>query len=184
MSSKPSDLISLKSAATMSDKSVSTIRYWIRKKKITGYKEDIKNKNSPLLVSNEEIRTYLAINGKITSKDIGRPSPHSVSLLAKDEEIKGLLNQIEYLNIVINNTKLMDVKHEQLVDNLQNTIKAREYQVVQLNNQIEQMLKLLTNLQGSVDQLTTDNKRLISYLSLSWWQRATTRLMLVDSNDK
>jgi len=77
---KPTDLISLKSAAAMSAKSVSTIRYWIRSKKITGYKEDVKNRNSPLLVSNDEIRTYLALNGKITSKELGRPSSSSVSI--------------------------------------------------------------------------------------------------------
>ena len=83
MSKKPNDLITVKEASKMSAKSVSSIRSWVRQKKLTGHKKNPKNKNSALMVSESELRTFLALNGKITSPNIGRSPDFSASIAAR-----------------------------------------------------------------------------------------------------
>ena len=55
------------------------------------------NGNSSLLVSEEELRVYLGLNGKVTSQKVGREEDISVSLLAKDSEIAILKGKNESL---------------------------------------------------------------------------------------
>ena len=88
MPTTPNDLITIKEASAMSGKSTSSVRSWVRQKKITGYKADPNNKNSALLVSEGELRVHLAVNGKITSPNVGRAEDVSSSIAEKDKRIQ------------------------------------------------------------------------------------------------
>ena len=78
---RPEDLISAQEAGTMACKTLPTIRSWVRKGKITGHRKDPRKKNSTLMISQEELRTYLAVNAEPTHPNVkGRPDTLSVSL--------------------------------------------------------------------------------------------------------
>jgi hypothetical protein len=177
------NLITLTEASTMAGKSVSTIRNWIRKGKITGHKEDPGNKNSALFVDQGELRVFLGLNGKVTSPNVGRGEDLSVSLKAKDDKIQQLILEKQVLELAVKNGQQLAVKNDELVASLQNNIKDRENQITSLNNQVEQVLSLLASCQASVAKLTAENKQLMTYLTLPFWKRITTSLMLEDKND-
>ena len=47
---RPEDLITAEEAGVMADKKKDTIRSWVRKNKLTGYRQDPENKTSALMV--------------------------------------------------------------------------------------------------------------------------------------
>ena len=83
---RPDDLISAKEAGVMSGKSKVTIRSWVRKGKLTRYQLDPDNKKSTLMISKQELLTYLAVNAKPNHpNNSGRPETQSVSLVEKEK---------------------------------------------------------------------------------------------------
>ena len=93
---RPDDLITAKEAAKMAGKKKDTIRSWVRKNKITGYREDPNNSNSALMVSEAELRLYLGGGCNVTHpNNKGRPEIPSVSLELKDKEIELLKKELE-----------------------------------------------------------------------------------------
>ncbi len=59
-----SDLIPIKEAATLVDRTVPTLKKWIKKDEITGVRENPDNPRSRLMVSRRELMTYMATAGK------------------------------------------------------------------------------------------------------------------------
>ena len=93
---RPEDLITAKEAGTMAGKSLATIRSWVRKGKITGHRKDPKKKNSTLMISQEELQAYLALNAQPNHPNVkGRPDTLSVSLTDKDKRIEELEKQLQ-----------------------------------------------------------------------------------------
>ena len=171
MNTQPEDLITIKEASKMAGKSQSSIRSWIRSKKISGYKRDPKNRNSSLLVSEEELRIYLATNGKITSSEVGRKPDISRSLQSMDTEIKSLKEKIVILenNLVVAN-QLISAKDE-LVANLQNQIldcKDRDSRNIL---EIERLSVLISESHQKYISLSTEYRQMSAYYQLPIWKR-------------
>lgn len=185
MSKKPNDLITVKEASKMSAKSVSSIRSWVRQKKLTGHKKNPKNKNSALMVSESELRTFLALNGKITSPSIGRSPDFSASIAEKDKEIKELKQKIEDLEIAVKTAvNLADSKSE-LIANLQNQVLSANNRLNHSESKTEQLLEMLASSQQKNNELTDSYQRLTAYYSLPWWRRlGSSQLLLVDKTEK
>ena len=59
-----SDLIPIKEAATLVDRTVPTLKKWIKREEISGVRENPDNPRSRLLVSRRELMTYMATAGK------------------------------------------------------------------------------------------------------------------------
>ena len=184
MSSKsPSDLISLSAAATMAGKSSHTIRSWIKKKKVSGYKEDPDNRNSALLVSEEELRVYLGLNGKVTSPEVGRKEDLSVSLLAKDAEISILKNKVESLER--ENAQLLAniSQFQQLSTNLNTVLESRGNELDKSNERVRELILLISEYQQENQAISTKYQQLTTYLSLPWWKRMSSTLLLENKKE-
>ena len=185
MKNKPKDLITVKQASLMSGKSVSSVRSWIRQKKISGYKKNPKNKNSALMVSQNELMTFLALNGKITSSEVGREPDQSASIQAKNQEISELRQKIEDLELAVRTAvNLADSKSE-LIANLEIQVLSSKELLNQSEKRIEQLLEMLANAQQKNSQLSDSYHRVTAYYSLPFWKRwASSQLLLQDKTDK
>jgi hypothetical protein len=67
---RPTDLVDVQEAGRLVDRSVSTIRAWVRKGELEGHRQDPKRRNSRLLVSR---RSLLALAG--LTKEAAPPRP-------------------------------------------------------------------------------------------------------------
>ena len=140
---RPEDLISAREAGKMAGKKLATIRSWVRKGKITGYRKDPSKKNSTLMISDEELRTYLALNAEPNHPNVkGRPETLSVSLIEKDKRIEELekllvLEQARNEALVTNISDLRTFN-----DRLQTTVDSQSYELKSLRSSFESLLDL------------------------------------------
>ena len=72
-----SDLIPIKEAATLVDRTVPTLRKWIKKGELKGEREDDENPRSRMLVSRKALMLLMATSGKATNPP--RPKASSSS---------------------------------------------------------------------------------------------------------
>ena len=85
MPKRPADLISVREATKLVDRSVSSLRAWIRADDIQGYREKEGKKNSRLMVSRAELLLYMGGTDKPVNP--GRTTPeqtetdHRIALL-------------------------------------------------------------------------------------------------------
>ena len=88
MLDRPTDLITANEAAKQASRSKSSIRAWVRQKKLTGYRKDPDKSNSLLMISQAELTTFLigSVSPTDTSDNIGRPSKASASVQQLQEE--------------------------------------------------------------------------------------------------
>jgi hypothetical protein len=69
-SDRPADLVNVQEAGRLVDRSVSTIRAWVRKGELEGFRQDPRRKNSRLMVSR---RSLLALAGLTKEPEPARP---------------------------------------------------------------------------------------------------------------
>ncbi len=161
----PIDLISAKEAAIMADKSKATIRSWVRRGKITGYKKNPKNHSSPLMVSVGELKLYLNTSATLTHpNNTGRPETPAVSLQEKNRKIEELKS-----NLVVKS------KNE---ENLQQRLEDLRLFTQILKEQLEQKDKTISNLQERLDLASVQQtksqeelKNILLWASLPWWKK-------------
>ena len=178
---RPEDLITAEEAGVMADKKKDTIRSWVRKNKLTGYRQDPENKTSALMVSKAELLLYLGTKATVTHENNkGRPEDISVSLKEKDKEIESLKQQIELQKLAMKNLedRLRDL--QAFNELLQVTVKDREGNVQELQSQLKDMLHLQGQLQDSYRRSQDEYKALISYVSMPFWKRWTNAVPLLE----
>ena len=173
-SNRPDDLISAKEAGVMAGKSKVTIRSWVRKGKLTGYRLDPDNKTSTLMISKQELLTYLAVNVKPNHpNNNGRPETKSVSLIEKEKEIDELKKELELERERVKNLVSVNGDMKTLTDTLQRMLESRDQEVKELTGTVSTLL-------GEQIGLRQDNRQLTAYISLPWWKRMTSILLLED----
>ena len=180
---RPDDLITAKEAAKMAGKKKDTIRSWVRKSKITGYREDPNNSNSALMVSEAELRLYLGGGCNVTHpNNKGRPEIPSVSLELKDKEIELLKKELELSSLRCKAVEDRFLDLQGFNTSLQNTLNLREQDIVAQNNRMDVMELQHSELQQKYNQLQVRCQQLMTYLALPWWKRMTSALLLEDKN--
>ena len=173
---RPEDLISAKEAGVMSGKSKVTIRSWVRKGKLTGYRLDPDNKMSTLMISKQELLTYLAVNAKPNHpNNSGRSEAQSVSLVEKEKEIHELKNQLEIEREKVKQLVTVNDDIKTLTDTLQRMLESRD-------NQVKELTSTLSTLLSEQVGLRQDNRRLTAYISLPWWKKMSSFLLLEDKS--
>ena len=171
---KPQDLITVKEASTMAGKSVATIRSWVRKGKITGFKEDVNNHSSPLLISTEELRAYLHTGATLTHpNNTGRPDIPSVSIQEKEREIQTLQNELELLRkeIAFKDERLEDF--QSFISTLKALLEQRDNETKALREQLNLSLSRETEKQEEISKL-------LKWASLPFWKRWRNDLRLLE----
>lgn len=177
---RPDDLITASEAATIAGKKKATIRSWVRKKKITGYREDPANNTSSLMVSKSELRVYLVTNGTITHENNkGRPETISVSVKEKEEEIDRLKKELETYKEKCKLTEQRVCDLQTFNDTLQGMLQARESEVNSLNRQLQSVMELQGKLQDDYKQSQDDYRQILTYMSLPFWKRWTADVKLL-----
>jgi hypothetical protein len=85
----PTDLLPLREAATASDRSVSTLRGWVRSGQLRAYRPDGADpRNTPALVSLGELRALLVTSG--AASDPPRPPPAPPAALREEAHAAAL----------------------------------------------------------------------------------------------
>jgi len=106
------DHITVKEAATLVDRTVATVKKWIKSGGLSGHRRDPGNNRSALLVSRSELMTYVVIAGK--KADTGRvrsssSGPSKAVLLAELEGQKTLNHSLRaQLDLVDSQMRLLE----------------------------------------------------------------------------
>ena len=171
---KPQDLITVKEASIMAGKSVATIRSWVRKGKVTGFKEDVSNHSSPLLISTEELKTYLHTGATLTHpNNTGRPTIPSVSIQNKEQEIQTLKNELELLRkeIAFKDERIEDF--QSFIFTLKELLEQRDKEAKALREQLNLSLSRETEKQEEISKL-------LKWANLPFWKRWRNDLRLLE----
>ena len=94
-----SDLIPIKEAATLVDRTVPTLKKWIKREEISGVRENPDNPRSRLLVSRRELMAHMATAGKAANPPRPKPSsnkgPSKAVLQAELDGQKALVSALQ-----------------------------------------------------------------------------------------
>jgi vacuolar-type H+-ATPase subunit I/STV1 len=159
------NLITAKEASVMAGKSVATIRSWVRKGKLTPYKEDVNNHSSPLLISAEELKTYLHTGATITHpNNNGRPVLPSASIQEKEHKIQALQNELMILKSQEESSNERVADLQSFITTLKELMKQRDREIEGLTQQLNQSLH---REESNKEEL----KELLKWASLPFWKR-------------
>ena len=174
MLEKPEDLISAQMAAVICGKSLSSVRAWVRKNKLTGYRQDPDRSNSALMISRSELEEYLLRSNAAPAKQttiknsskVGRPPAPSVSLGSLEIEMKELRSQLA----------VSEARYE-----------AQQSVLKQQEELIAELREMRGWLKGSLDEQKAKNERLqtqvvqmTAYFSMPWWRRVSAGVPLLE----
>ena len=168
-SSRPDDLITAREAATYSDKGLSTIRNWVRKGLLTGYRLNPVKSNSALLISTHELRCHLAQKAQPTHENNkGRPSEVSTDKSGKLEELQ---TKVAHLETQLAMAHQMIAHQEKLIGKFEKDEQASRQTLKDMQARQNDMSKTLENAHARTEQLLT-------YQALPWWQKMKSRQLL------
>lgn len=181
---RPADLVTVKEAAKLTERSKSTIRSWVRKGKITGHKEDMSNPTSPLLLSKSELLLFCSINKAPTANpNMGRPEDVTVSIeaLRKEiDELKAKLDKCEVekasIQAVLDVTQQMLCQAKDITDSKDSTIKALEAAMAILQSTLDISM---TQHADRVKSLESQLHIAREYLSMPWWKKWNSSIPLL-----
>ena len=130
---RPEDLVSAVEAAKLVDRSKSSIRAWVRDKKLTGYRADPEKSNSSLMVSTQELIAFCAQNVAISGKPKGRTKTPSGSIEKLKEDKQKLEAEVNRLSLELKSLQAdmaklntIMIKTEALSDSKERLISAHE----------------------------------------------------------
>jgi len=173
---RPDDLITATEAATRAAKSKASIRNWVRLGKLTGYRKDPEISNSPLMISQAELRAYLAINGKITRPNTqGRKSDKPASFEALKSEIYNLKKQLAEKELELEHLReltRMSIAHTERMQ------ASSESHISHLRAELESQSNSLKLARQKNDEAAEKHMQLLRYVAQPWWKRMTSSHLL------
>ena len=178
---RPKDLITAEDAAKMAGEEKDTIHGWVGNGTIAGYRKDPTNKFSTLMVSCNELQVYLVTKAQGTHPNhTGRSFTPSVSLVDKDKEIEQMKKALEAYQAKCDSLQNELVQFRTFTDRLQIQLESRDKQVSGLRDFLQSVTELQAELRDDNRQLQADNRRLTTYMSLPWWKKIGSTLLLTD----
>jgi septal ring factor EnvC (AmiA/AmiB activator) len=168
--SRPDDLISAKEAGILAGKKKDTIRSWVRKGKLTGYRLTPNKPTSTLMVSTVELRVFLGTKATVTHpNNTGRPPLPTASLAAKDKEIENLKKELTIEQERRTSTQLRLQDFQTFHNTLKNSLRQRETELFSVRNQLKCAARSQNELLDKYHKSQDDYIKLSAYLSLPWW---------------
>lgn len=176
---RPHDLIRARMAAKMAGKGLATIRLWVRKGKLTGYRHDPVNPRSPLMVSEEELRIYLHTSAKAThTLNRGRPPIPSASVSQMKKEKEKAEKDLSHVQTQFEHSRAFIDRLEKDLDREQSINSELRAQNADLLKQIENLHMEKDQLRIEKEQLRIEKEQLLSYCAQPWWRRVRSPLLL------
>ena len=170
LNENPEDLITAQKASVISEKSLSTIRSWVRQKKITGYRKDPSKSNSPLMVCLSELQLFLISKSDKapikTDKQTGRRPTASVSLGFLQAENQKIQSKLKI--------------SESLIQSQENTIKQQERLIKELKETKDWLLSSLEDQKENNNTLQAQIIQMTAYLTLPWWKKWNANVPLLN----
>jgi len=181
-------LITLKEAATMSDRTVKTIRNWIKAGKLETTKKDPEKKSSKLLISKEELLALLGSEvtynppRKTNVETTKKEGNVSLEILRKELEASKL--ELEKAKLeVLHKTKIIEIL-EEVRPSLETLVKSHESTIKSLETRLEETT---IELQATKTELTIYKDRYQREVSKGFLERifspAKSVKLLTESKD-
>ena len=188
MSEQPTDLITAKEAAVMADRTKASIRGWVRKGLLEGFRQDPEKTNSALMISKEALLIFLAQTNK--QNKTGRPlaienNPETSIDDAKTN--KPTTENSENMNLMLEKQKLQaQIDNLQAEKQLLREIIAQQKQTIdqakrieehlidarkQVERELEYQRTATVICNEKLANLENKNQQLMVYLTLPWWRR-------------
>ena len=183
MSEKPSDLITADEAAVMAARTKASIRGWVRKGLIEGFRQNPEKTNSALMISKEALLVFLAQNNK--QNKTGRPLASEKK--EPEQSQKPPSENPEQINFELEKQNLQaQIDNLQAEKDLLREIIAQQSQTIEQAKRIEQHLidarkqvereleyqrTAVTMANEKIATLENKNQQLLVYLTLPWWRR-------------
>lgn len=192
MSTNPSsEYLSVKEAAAHSGKSVSTVRKWIREGKVeTKPKEKA---NSKIFIKRSSLMGFLMTEAEPTIEGSGQ----SVESIEKDflqsvdlEEmiqmkvkLQMFESKIEVLESRIEADKHLLSSYQQLLSEAKEEKTAVRNENERIHNELLLIRSAYQDLEEVNRQLITRNNQLMTYISLPWYKKIGSTLLLTDKSE-
>lgn len=160
---RPDDLITVHDAASMVDRSLSSVRGWVRSDDLTGYREDETKSNSRLMVSEAELMAYVATSQKSATpgrKD-SEPTPENAQKLAT------MAMELEVM------TAKLEASQAKL-DAMGATVAALEGQSEIMERLVRTERERADEWKDRAEALDAENRELRTRAGGSWWRRMLT----------
>ena len=179
MSKKPTDLVTADEAAVMAQRTKASIRGWVRKGLIEGFRQNPEKPNSALMISKEALLVFLAQNNK--QNKTGRP------LATEKKETEAYSENTEQINFALEKQSLQgqidnlkaekELLREMIAQQGQTIEQAKriEQHLIDARKQVERELEYQRTAVAVANEkiatLENKNQQLLVYLTLPWWRR-------------
>jgi hypothetical protein len=160
---RPDDLIPVHDAASMVDRSLSSVRGWVRAGDLVGYRKDETKSNSRLMVSEGELMAYVATSQKSATpgrKD-SEPTPENAQKLAT------MAMELEVMTVKL---EASQAKHEAM----RGTVAALEGQSEIMERLVRTERERADEWKDRAEALDAENRELRAQAGGSWWRRMLT----------
>lgn len=188
-SDTPADLVSMKDAAALVDRSVSSIRAWLRSGKLTKHREDPSNASSRAMVSRTELMAYAATKlDPAPARPPGGPRPAPAAsdapLPAVDDgaalrvEVARLRAELDGSRAVLEATRAHVATLEAsagTVGELVASARAEGRELARVAEEHARELRAdLDRMREERDAARAEAEALKGYAGLPWWRRMVT----------
>jgi hypothetical protein len=163
MAHRPDDLINVQEAAVMVDRSVSSLRGWVRSNSLAGHREDEDKPNSRLMISRGELLTYVAASQKVATP--GRKAEAQADGEAHRVELLTAELEAERAKVEASRSTLAAVEGQaSVLERLISTERERA----------EEWKLRADEWKDRAEALAAENRELRTQAGLSWWKRMLT----------
>lgn len=160
----PADALPLREAAAMCDRSLSTLRAWIREGRLTGYRAEGENPaNAPVLVSLAELRAFLVVSGA----EVAPPRPPAGPRVVEAPEARALAELRAEL-VTVRGALAVALAER---DGARSTVDAQRVALDVSSQRAAELGRALEGERARVAGLEAELAALRSAARLPWWRR-------------
>jgi len=160
---RPDDLIPVHDAAAMVDRSLSSVRGWVRTGDLDGYREDETKKNSRLMVSEAALMAYVATSQK--SANPGRK---------ENDGDKVEASRVAALEAELTLANALKEAEQAKAEALRGTVAALEMQSETMDRLVRTERERADEWKDRAEALEAENRELRTRAGGSWWRRMLT----------
>jgi hypothetical protein len=160
---RPDDLIPVHDAASMVDRSLSSVRGWVRAGDLVGYRKDETKSNSRLMVSEGELMAYVATSQKSATPGRKDSEPDTET----SQKLAAMVSEAEVSTVRLE-------AEQAKVEALRGTVEALEGQGEIMERLVRTERERADEWKDHAEALDAENRELRTQAAGSWWRRMLT----------